>query len=258
MQSSNKSTSWGGVADWYDGVVEHQDSYQKTVVLPNLLRMMKIKSGDRIFDIACGQGFFARAFASAGAHVVASDISSELIAIAQKSSASEIDFHVASANECEFIAAESIDTITIILALQNIERVAPVMSAAVRALRHGGKMFLVLNHPVFRNPGKSAWGWDEKTRTQFRRVDEYLTEKKQAMQMHPGADPTNVTFSFHRPLQLYVKHLARVGCAVTALEEWVSDRVSTKGARSAAENKSRAEIPLFMCIEATKLFEKQK
>lgn len=251
-----KSTSWGGVAQWYDGVVEDSASYQTSVVLPNLMRMMNVQKGEVVFDVACGQGFFARAFFAAGAEVVGSDISEELITIAQKSSPREIEFYASPAEQSEFIADSSIDKIAIVLALQNIERVAPVMSMAARVLKPGGKLFIVLNHPTFRVPGKSDWGYDEAKRVQFRRVDEYMTERKHVVQMHPGGDPSEVTFSFHRPLQLYVKHLARVGFAVSALEEWISNRKSNSGPRAASENKARFEIPLFMCIEATKVFER--
>ncbi len=255
-EKSKKSTSWGGVAEWYDGVVEDSASYQSSVVLPNLMRMMNIQKGECVFDVACGQGFFSRAFLAAGAEVVGSDISPELILLAQKNSSREIEFYAAPAEQSEFIADASIDKIAIVLALQNIERVAPVMSMCARVLKPGGKMYIVVNHPTFRIPGKSDWGWDDAKRVQFRRIDEYMTEKKHVVQMHPGSDPSEVTFSFHRPLQLYVKHLARVGFAVSALEEWISNRKSNSGPRAAAENKARFEIPLFMCIEATKFSER--
>ena len=35
------------------------------MILPNLVRAMAIKKGARVLDLACGQGFFSRAFAEA-------------------------------------------------------------------------------------------------------------------------------------------------------------------------------------------------
>ena len=64
-----KETSWGKVADWYDDMVLSDDSYQKTLILPNLLKAMEIKKGQKILDIGCGQGFFANEFSKAGAVV---------------------------------------------------------------------------------------------------------------------------------------------------------------------------------------------
>lgn len=249
-----RTTSWGGVANWYDDLLEREEgTFQKEVILPNLTRLLALKKGAQVLDLACGQGFFSRAWQAVGAHVVASDISPELISLARKNSPKEIVYHVSPASDISFVESASVDAITIVLAIQNIERVEPVMKECARVLRAGGKIFLVLNHPSFRNPKATSWGWDEEKKIQYRRVDQYLTERKLTIEMHPGADRSAVTFSFHRPLQLYVKHLSRAGFAVTDLEEWVSHRASTSGPRAPAENKSRLEIPMFMCVGAVKL-----
>ncbi|MCX6719011.1 MAG: methyltransferase domain-containing protein, partial [Candidatus Taylorbacteria bacterium] len=80
----DKSTSWGKVAVWYDKLIEDSpDSYQAAVILPNLLRIIEPKKGMNILDLACGQGFFSRAFHEKGAKVVGCDIAPELINIAR-------------------------------------------------------------------------------------------------------------------------------------------------------------------------------
>ncbi len=82
---ADKNTSWGAIADWYDGLVEDTtDSYQKNVLMPNLIRLVAPRAGMTILDVACGQGYFARAFASNGADVIATDISGELIKLANE------------------------------------------------------------------------------------------------------------------------------------------------------------------------------
>ncbi len=249
-----KSTSWGAVAPWYDELLENNpDTFQEKVLAPNLERLVAPKPGMKILDLACGQGYFSRRFAAAGAQIIASDIAPELIAIAKKNSVPEIVYHVSPADDCSFVPDNSVDVVTIVLALQNIERVSPVMAEAARVLAPGGRILFVLNHPTFRVPKFSSWEWDEKKHVQYRRVDAYLTERKNQIDMHPGSDPSVQTVSFHRPLQLYFKHLGKAGFAVTRLEEWVSHRPATSGPRAGAENKARLEIPLFMCIEAINL-----
>jgi len=70
-----KTTSWGKVSKWYNSYLEGgKETYQSAVILPNLLRILNIKKGDKIIDIACGQGFFSRAFFEAGADVTGIDI----------------------------------------------------------------------------------------------------------------------------------------------------------------------------------------
>ncbi|HVM73279.1 MAG TPA: class I SAM-dependent methyltransferase [Candidatus Paceibacterota bacterium] len=118
-----KNTSWGPVADWYDAYLEvTPESYQAAVIAPNLLRVLALKKGEHVIDIACGQGYFTRAFAEAGAHAVGADISKELITVAKKRSP-KIDFHVAPAHKLSFAKDASYDAATIVLAIQNIENI---------------------------------------------------------------------------------------------------------------------------------------
>lgn len=257
-----KNTSWGGVAKWYDELIEKEPSnYQKDVILPNLLRLVDAKKGETIFDLACGQGFFAREFAELGANVVGSDIAPELIKIAKNSATKEklsIDFYASPADKSDFLKSASIDKIVIVLAIQNIENLNGTFAEAARVLKPQGKMFIVMNHPTFRIPKASSWGFTENNKTQYRRIDEYMSEAKIPIQMHPGKKtkgPSEMTVSFHRPLQVYFKAFKKAGLAVTGLEEWISNRKSEPGPRAKAEDRARKEIPLFMCLEVMKISE---
>lgn len=256
-KKSDKTTSWGGVAKWYDNLIEKETSnYQKDVILPNLLRLVNPLNGETILDLACGQGFFSREFARRGSRVIGVDIAPELIKIAEDlrdKAKLKIDFHTSGADNLPFIKSASIDKITVVLAIQNIENLSGTLAEAVRVLKPGGKMFIVMNHPVFRIPKASSWGWDESTKAQFRRVDEYMSESKVPIQMHPGQKPGEMTVSFHRPLQIYFKAFKKAGFAVSSLEEWISNKKSEPGPRAGFEDKARKEIPLFMLLEVFKL-----
>ncbi len=246
-------TSWGGVAKWYDETVEEKGSYQQDLILPNLLRIMEIKNGERVLDLACGQGLFAREFAKAGAQVVASDISKELVEIARKKSPPEIEYHIALADSLPFLKDGAVGKVAIVLALQNIENMNGTLAECARVLAPSGKLYLVLNHPAFRIPKESAWEFDEKNNVQYRRVDRYISSLKSEIDMNPGGSSRVMTLSFHRPLQAYVKALGKSGFAITRLEEWNSHKKSQKGPRAEAEDRARAEIPLFLTLEAQKM-----
>jgi ubiquinone/menaquinone biosynthesis C-methylase UbiE len=118
------------------------------------------------------------------------------------------------------------DKAFIILALQNIEGANKAISEVSRLLRAGGKLYAVLNHPCFRIPEFSEWGWDEKT--QYRRISRYLSESKSDILMSPGRDPSVKTVSFHRPLQYFFKAFDKAGFAVARLEEWNSGKTATR------------------------------
>ncbi len=247
-------TSWGKVAGWYNDLIEDQaDNYQKTVVLPNLMRLVAPKAGERVLDLACGQGFFSREMARAGAKVTGVDISPELIAKAKVMSPSlKIDFRLSAAHELEDFDDQSFDKIVTVLAIQNIHNPDEVFRSCERVLSNGGPLHLVMNHPAFRIPQSSSWGFDDKVGIQYRRIDKYLSEHKIHIQMRPGSDPSLSTLSYHRPMQAYFKWLRSAGFNVRNIEEWISDRRSDSGPRAKAENVARKEIPLFMYLEAVK------
>ena len=246
------STSWEKVADWYDNLLGGEGTYQGELILPNLLRLMEVKRGDTVLDLACGQGFFSREFAKLGANVTGVDASRSLIALAKKHSLPDIDFYIADAGAIAFVKNGSIDKAAIVLALQNIENVAGTLKECFRVLAHGGSLYIVMNHPAFRVPQASGWGWDEKEKVQYRRIDRYLSELKVGIQMHPGERPGERTLSFHRPLQFYFKALHKAGFSVSLLEEWNSHKRSQPGPRAKAEDLARKEIPLFLCVVARK------
>lgn len=252
MKNDRLKTSWGNVADWYNDLPENKGSYQKEVILPNLMRTMNIKKGDVVLDLACGTGFFAREFFKMGGKVIGIDISPELIEIAKKNSPKEIEYLASSADNLNEIKNGSIDKIAVILAIQNIENISGVFSECKRVLKDGGKMFLVMNHPSFRIPKKSSWGFGEKNKIQYRRIDEYMSESKTKIEMHPGKDNGEQTVSLHRPLQFYFKTLKKNDFCVTSLEEWISNRKSQPGPRAESEDKARKEFPMFLFVEAIK------
>ena len=220
--------------------------------MPNLLRIVEPKKGMNILDLACGQGFFSRAFHEKGAKVTGCDIAPELINIARNNSPKEIEYHTAPADGLTFIENGNMDAVVIILAIQNIENLTGTFSECARVLKKNGKLFIVINHPAFRIPKRSSWQWDEANR-QYRRIDAYLSERCEKIDMTPGESSEakkKFTVTFHRPLQVFFKALNKSGFAVSKLEEWISHKKSEKGPRSAEEDRLRKEIPMFLCIEA--------
>lgn len=252
-EAPKAKTSWDSVAPWYDEHLASAGTYQTDLLLPHMMRIVDPGARDVICDIGCGQGFFSRAFARSGARVIGVDASPRLIDAAKRQGGDTISYFTSSADSMRNVATASCTKAVIILALQNMERAQDVLVEASRILAPGGKLFIVLNHPAFRIPKESSWGWDEKERAQYRRVDGYYNEWKIKIQMHPGDAPHITTVSFHRPLQYYIKALRKAGFLVAGLEEWISNRKSQKGPRQVAEDKARKEIPLFMEIEAVKV-----
>lgn len=248
-------TSWGGVADWYQEHLEGDDTYHAQVIAPNLMRLLGPKKGMRILDLGCGEGYFARLIHKSSAHVVGVDIAKPLIEAAKKQSP-DIEYHVASAENLVFSKDAHFDEVICVLALQNMEKLDVVLKECARVLKSGGRCIFVLNHPAFRIPRRSSWGWDEDEKTQYRRIDGYLSASRAEIDMAPGIAKEKgggeTTWSFHRSLQDHMKAFANVGFVISRLEEWISHKKSEKGPRSVAEDTARKEFPLFLAIEVRK------
>ncbi|MEN9649705.1 MAG: hypothetical protein RL094_672 [Candidatus Parcubacteria bacterium] len=253
----NKDTSWGKVASWYDEYLSDSDSYQQQVILPNIQRIVDPQKGQRILDLACGQGFFAAHMAASGADIMGVDISSELVQTAKKKiRLPNVIFEVSSAHKLGFLKDASYDTVYSVLAAQNIKELDETFAECQRILKPGGRLVLVLNHPTFRVPQSSDWYFDEQGKRQGRVTYKYLSETQVKIDMYPGSEKKVFTYSFHRPLQVFIKWLTKRGFAITRLEEWTSHKKSQKGPRALAEDLARKEIPLFMCLEATQISHK--
>ncbi len=250
-----KQTSWNTVSKWYDDLLKKDpDSYQAQVITPNLNRFLNLKKDEKVLDLACGQGYFANIFYQSGATIVASDISRNLIEIAREHSPKGISYYVNPAHKINFVNKESLDTVVIVLAIQNIENIADVFAECNRVLKKGGRVVIVLNHPTFRIPQTSDWSFVDGI--QSRTVAKYLSGHKIDIDMTPGEKNVKKkikTISFHRSLQDYMKVFFKNGFAVTRLEEWISHKKSGTGPRQNAEDMARKEIPLFMCMEIKKM-----
>lgn len=283
------SAGWDHVADWYAGHLREEDSLLRSIVYPNALRLLAPTQRGTYFDVACGDGSFAKVLAARVASVVGVDASPALIRRAQSGAPTNATFAVGDARELgsalrrsqkcvragtvirrasRFTPARSgghealpygetdavrFDGATCLLAIANIDDHAAVFRGVASVLRTGAPFVLVLAHPCFRIPRQSGWGWDEQRKLQYRRIDRYLTPLEIPIQVRPGAEPHRVAMTYHRPLSAYTAALASAGFAIAVLEEWTSSRASDSGPRVRAENASRSEIPVFLTIRAERI-----
>jgi 2-polyprenyl-3-methyl-5-hydroxy-6-metoxy-1,4-benzoquinol methylase len=248
---------WQHVAGWYDALVgERGSEYQQKVVIPRTLVMLEAKAGERVLDVACGQGVLCRALAEQRVRVTGVDVAPALIEAARRRNASDrlaIEYRVGDARRlAEVVEPGSFDAALCVLAIQNLTPLSPVWEGCWQALQPGGRLVVVLMHPCFRIPRSSHWGWDERAGRQYRRVERYLTSTRTEIKIHPGADPSRTAPSFHRPLQAYVNTLGSAGLTIDRLEEWPSHKTSPAGPKKAALDESRREIPMFLALRARK------
>lgn len=249
MTNPTSPTSWESSHKWYDCLVgEKGHYYHEHIVLPRSFELLNLKQGDSLLDLGCGQGILSREIPS---HVdyLGIDASPSLIKEAKKRSQKE--FQVGDITK-PLSLKRSFSHTALILVLQNVEDHEKALQNAARALKPGGKLLIVLNHPCFRIPRQSNWGVDEAKKLQYRRLDLYMSSLKIPIQTHPGSgEKSPTTWSFHHPLSVYTEALAKAGFSIEKMQEWISDKKST-GAKARMENRSREEFPLFLAILAQK------
>jgi ubiquinone/menaquinone biosynthesis C-methylase UbiE len=205
-----------------------------------------------VIDLACGQGVFCRQLFNKGIPVTGVDAAEDLIAAAKARGPSEIPYLPADARDLSRLAEGSFTAAACLLAIQNIHPLPPLFGSVARVLKPGGRLVIVMMHPCFRSPKECHWGWDEGARVQYRRVDKYLSPRKEPIVTHPGKKDGQYTWTFHRPIGDYISGLGKAGLLVDAMEEWPSHKTSDSGPRAPAENVARKEIPMFLAIRAVK------
>jgi len=246
-----QDTSWQSVANKYQKSVGSSGHYyHQHVVIPQAKKLLDLKPNDSLLDLGSGQGVLARAVRQ-DIDYLGIDLATDLIRLAERQNNNpRFKFIVADITYSLSLPNKDFSHAAIILALQNVENFSAVISNAAKHLKPQGKFLIVINHPYFRIPRQTSWGIDEKSKLQYRRVNMYMSPLKIPIDMGPGGEH-KLTWSFHNPLSAYSEALAKSGFTITKIEEWVSDKESEGKARK-MENRSRAEIPLFMAILADK------
>ena len=246
-----KPTLWDQASRWYDSLVGMSGSdYHQTIVMPGVLKMLELKPGRRVLDLACGQGVFSRFLLGKKIKPEGLDSSEELLRMARSRSVKSIPYHLGNASDAKLLDGQEFDGIACLLAVQNMEKIEPVFQNVARWLKPKGKFVMVITHPCFRIPRQTHWGWDAEKKIEYRRVDRYANEMKIPILTPPFIDKVNFTMTYHRPLQNYFSALLKAGLCVDSLEEWMSNKESAPGKRSRGENRARKEVPLFMAIRA--------
>lgn len=250
-------TAWEPQAGWYDQRQgERGDDFHSQLVLPAVLRQLQARPGQRVLDVCCGQGVLGRHLAEAGMEVVGIDASPSLIEAARARAGHRERYVVGDARTLDAVLpGQRFDHAAVVLAIQDLDPIEPVFAGLRALVKPGGRIVMVLTHPCFRIPKRTAWGFDEEVGVQYRRLEGYMTPLSLPIKTHPGqVNDSSSTTSFHRPLHHLLTAMGTAGLAVIGCEELCSHRRGTQGIRSGAEDRAAKEFPVFMVLTATRLW----
>jgi SAM-dependent methyltransferase len=269
MKKDFRNTSWQKVAPWYNKITAQGQGhyYHQHVVIPGVFRLLDLSqtpnspnskiqdSRFSILDMACGNGVLAKSLPK-DVEYLGIDLSESLVNTAKKEDKNYKHKYLIAdianpLNPPNSLIGSDFSHAAIILALQNILNPLNALKNASDHLLTGGTLVIVLNHPAFRIPRQSSWGIDEERKIQYRRIDKYMSPMEIPINMNPSDRNSEKTISYHFPISYYSKILSEAGFVIELMEEWTSDKESV-GRAGKMENRSRAEIPLFLAIKAKK------
>ncbi|MBN9392945.1 MAG: class I SAM-dependent methyltransferase [Chloroflexi bacterium] len=149
---------WDTNADAWDAKMGSGGGFQTVLIEPTASRMLDIQPGERVLDIACGNGIFTRHLAKLGAEVVAADFSPRLIELAKGRTTENLDritYHVADAtSEAELVAlagpeAQPFDAAVCNNAIMDMPVIEPLFRSVARLLKSQGRFVFTVMHPCF-------------------------------------------------------------------------------------------------------------
>ena len=139
-----------GLAAWWATERGDDPAYHREV-LPLLMHLLAPEPGQRLLDLGCGEGSVMAEVRGRGASVVGCDLSARLL---ERGSGPRVRARLP---ELAWVAPGSLDGVYAVLVLEHLHDVHALFSGAAAAVRPGGRMVVVVNHPVVTSPGSGPF-----------------------------------------------------------------------------------------------------
>lgn len=255
IKRTNVHTSWEPIAEWYHGWMGVKGSkHHRHLAIPTVMEMLDLQSGYQILDLGAGQGVLAPFITQTGANYTGVEASQRLIHLARRHHGQQGRFILGDVRKLPTLSGLQpafFDRVIFLLSIQDMDPLSQVLQSASWALKQNGYLVILMTHPCFRPPRQSGWGWDQKRKLQYRRIDRYLTPLSVPMKTYLG-ERKGTTVSFHRPLSIYINDLAACGLMVDKMREVPTYKVYRADEQAKAKNLAQQEIPLFLGLRAKK------
>jgi 2-polyprenyl-3-methyl-5-hydroxy-6-metoxy-1,4-benzoquinol methylase len=150
--------AWEQNAAFWDDRMGEGNDFVEVLIWPAVERLLGLQEGERVLDIACGNGLYARRLAALGAQVVAFDFSEEMVRYAIQRTQKgfpNIEYLVMDAtDEAELLSLGKgqFDAAICSMALFDIADIAPLFRTLPILLKKEGRFVFSIMHPCFNNP----------------------------------------------------------------------------------------------------------
>ncbi|MDP9380107.1 MAG: class I SAM-dependent methyltransferase [Chloroflexota bacterium] len=231
LQRLNRETQdlWERKAPFWDERMGEGNQFQRVLVGPASERLLEVRPGEVVLDLACGNGVMSRRLAQLGATVVATDFSSTLLERARARTtehADRVEYVLADAtDETQLLALGEgrFDAVVCNMALHDIADIAPLMRALPRLLKPTGRFVFSVPHPAFNFPLGAKLALEEEdyegdvVEVRYVKVSNYLCVPPVKGAGMPGEPAPH--YYFHRPLHVLLRACFESGFVLDGLEE---------------------------------------
>ncbi len=225
MKKDAVKNIWNTNAEFWNSRMGEGNDFHKTLIEPAQLKLLDIKPGQTILDIACGNGQFTRKMASMGAIVTAVDFAEKFIAIAKAKSPKEIKFQVADmtkTSDVKKLTRTKFDAAVCTMAFMDMENIQILIGFLPKLLKKNGVFVFSMCHPYF-NSGEQMLVHERDDiggvmkDSYSVKISNYLIEKSYlglGMAGQPAAQ-----YYFHRPLTTILGYFFQNGFVLDGYEE---------------------------------------
>lgn len=160
---------WDTNAEWWDGVYGEGNAFQRELIGPATERLLDLRPGETVLDVACGNGAFSRRMAAMGCSVVAFDFSEVFLRRARERTIEQVDrieYHQMDATDEAALlrlGEARFDAAVATMALMDMSDINPLMRAMSRLLKPGGRFVFSVLHPCFNHGGMRFTAEEEDT-----------------------------------------------------------------------------------------------
>lgn len=231
---------WETNADFWDGRMGNESNrFHREIVRPDTEKMLSIKQGDKVLDIACGNGNFSKRLAELGAEVTAFDYSGRMIENAMKRCShcpDKIDFHIIDAacyiDVLKLKNKAPYDKAVSNMAVMDISDIVPLFKAVSELLKPDGIFVFSSIHPCFQSRGMRKIIESEDTGNMVCTRHGIQVFEYSAPCTFEGigiiGQPVSQLY-YHRPLNQLFNICFDAGFTITGFSEPVFDAVSDNG-----------------------------
>jgi 2-polyprenyl-3-methyl-5-hydroxy-6-metoxy-1,4-benzoquinol methylase len=219
---------WNQNAAFWDEFTGEGTSWHTQLLGPAVDRLLQLKPGEQVLDVACGNGNFARRMAQQGAYVTACDFSEVFLERARARTTEHgerIDYRLIDAtNEAQLfsLGTRRFDAAHCGMALQDMTSIDPLLSSLSQLLKSTGRFVFSVMHPCFNAAGVKMVMEEEDKEGDI--ITVYTVKVSRYLGLTPRkglgiiGQPTP-QYYFDRPLSVLFNACFRAGWVLNGLEE---------------------------------------